>query len=262
MAPPVPSTPEIAAGRYTANDPEWRGACQAKGCFPALAVVIAAGAAGALGCEYTPETTVMVRDPSAVRVEIDDGKEVRTILPPSPQESHVLLPDTAPPFHEGLRQRTVLRRIAAGPIEVQCATCDPEMKTLVPLDGRMTLGQSFHVAKFDFAQKEMRVHFTDGRAAPYGTGSTYDADVVTPWTNVAIIRRVSTPDRAFGVKLLLAAAIGIALGGLGLGDGVADHQTVPTVFGAVFVPLGAMLGIAGCWYAFAPADEHVLFKSY
>jgi hypothetical protein len=205
---------------------------------------------------------VVVRDPSAVRVEIDEGQGLRTILPASAQAARATLPDTAPPFHEGLRQKTVLRRIAAGPLEVWCPTCDPEMKTLVPLDGRMTLGKDFHVANFDFTQREMRVHFTDGRWGPFSTGSTYDADVVSPWTNVVIIRRVSTPDRGFGVKMLISAAIAAALGGLSLGAGVANRQTVPTAFGAVLLPLGGILAISGGWYAFAPADEHVLFKSY
>ncbi|MGO8997312.1 MAG: hypothetical protein ACLQVI_28690, partial [Polyangiaceae bacterium] len=211
--------------------------------------LVGLGTAGALGCEYTPHTTVMVRDPSAVRVEIDEGKGLETVLPPSAVEAKVPLPDTAPPFEEGLRQKTVLRRIAAGPIEIQCAKCEPEMKTLVPLDGRMTLGESFFVEKFDFTQREMRVHFVDRRIGPYSTGSTYDADVVTPWTNVAIVRRVSTPDRGLGTKLLLSAAIGAVLGGLGLGDGVADRETTPLVFGAVLLPLSAILAIAGGWYA-------------
>jgi len=42
----------------------------------------AALALSAVGCHYTPETTVTVRDPSAVRVEIDAGKGLRAFLDP------------------------------------------------------------------------------------------------------------------------------------------------------------------------------------
>jgi hypothetical protein len=224
--------------------------------------VVALAAPATLGCEYTPETTVTVRDPSAVRVEIDDGRGLRTLLPPSPVQKDAPLPDSAPPFDPGLRQPTLVRREPAGPIEITCATCRPEAKTLVPMDGRMTLGESFHVQKFDFTQREMRVHFVDEREGPYRTSSTYEADVVTPWTNVATVRRVSTPDRSLGVKLLLSAAVGGVLGGIGLGDGVASHQESITIFGAVILPLAAILAISGGWYALAPPDEHVLFNGH
>lgn len=210
-----------------------------------------------------------VRDPSAVRLEIDAGKGLRPLLAPaagpgsaadSAAEREVTLPDTAPPFHAGLRAKTAARRLPRGAIELRCPDCTPDVKTLVPIDGMMTLGQSFFVEKFDFAQREMRIHFTDIRDGLYGTPSAYEADVVTPWTNVALVRRVSTPDRGFGVKLLLSAAIAAALGGLSLGDGVADNHPSITVFGAVVLPLAAVLASVGGWYALAPAEDHILFQ--
>lgn len=201
-----------------------------------------------------------VRDPSAVRVEIDDGKGLRTLVPPSAQKGEIPLPDTAPPFQSGIRAATSIERLPAGPIEIRCPECTPVAKTLVPLDGRMTLGESFRVEVFDFTQREMRVHFTDSREGRYGNPSAYEADVVTPWTNVALVRRVSTPDRGLGVKLLLSAAVAAALGGLSLCDGVADHRPVSTGFAAVILPLAVVLAVGGGWYAIAPAEEHVLFR--
>jgi hypothetical protein len=243
----------------------------------ARAIVAAAllSTASTAGCHYTPETTVTVRDPSAVRIEIDAGKGLRALLAPrasgagdgaadSPPEAEgeVTLPDTAPPFQEGMRAKTTVQRMPRGAIEVRCPDCHPDVKTLVPMDGVMTLGQSFRVDKFDFTQREMRVHFIDTREGPYGTPSAYEADVVTPWTNVALVRRVSTPDRSLGVKLLLSAAIAAALGGLSLGDGVADGHPTITVFGAVILPLAAVLAVTGGWYALAPADDHILFRGH
>jgi hypothetical protein len=234
-------------------------------------IVVAALALSAAGCHYTPETTVTVRDPSAVRVEIDEGKGLRTLLAPGAAggaagdfvaEPEVTLPDTAPPFQPGLRGKTAVRRLPRGAIEVRCADCSPDVKTLVPIDGQLTLGENFRVEKFDFAQREMRIHFTDSRDGLYGTASAYEADVVTPWTNVALVRRVSTPDRGLGVKLLLSGAIVAALGGLTLGDGVADNHPSITVFGAFVLPLAAVLAAVGGWYALAPADDHVLFQGH
>jgi len=218
---------------------------------------------------------VTVRDPSAVRVEIDAGKGLRALLAPAAAsapatpattdpatEPEVTLPDTAPPFQPGVRAKTTMRRLPRGAIEVRCPECSPDVKTLLPLDGQITFGQSFRVEKFDFAQREMRVHFIDIREGPYGTPAAYEADVATPWTNVALVRRVSTPDRGLGVKLLLSAAIAAALGGLSLGDGVADEHPSVTVFGAIVLPLATVLAVAGGWYALAPADEHTLFQGH
>jgi hypothetical protein len=197
-----------------------------------------------------------------MRVEIDAGKGLRTLLPPSPEKAEVVLPDTAPPFDPGLRQTTVVRRVAAGPIEVSCEKCSPDEKTLVPMNGRITLGQSFRVEKFDFTQREMRIHFTDTREGPFHTGSTYEADLVTPWTNVTLVERVSTPDRAFGVKLIMSAAVAGVLGGVALGDGLGTHTDQTTVLGAAVLPIAALLAIAGGWYALAPPEDHVLFRGH
>jgi hypothetical protein len=225
------------------------------------------------GCTYTPETTITVRDPSAVRVEIDEGKGLRTLLPasasPSLHESHegahaveVPIPDAAPPFQSGLRTPTSVARSAGGVIEIHCDECSPAVKTLVPPDGKMTLGASFRVAAFDFTQPEMRVHFVDARPGRYDNLSAFEADVVTPWTNVALVRRVSTPDRALGTKLLLSSAIAAALGGLSLGDGIGDHHPVVTGFAAVILPVALVLAVSGGWYAFAEPEEHVLFRGH
>ena len=213
-----------------------------------------------VGCTYTPETTVTVRDPSAVRVEVDTPSGPRTALEPGATETTVTLPETSPPFEEGsAKQKTSLHRVAAGPIEVLCDACDPKAKTLVPMNGQMTLGQEFRVAKFDFTGKEMRIHFTDARGAQFGTVSSYDADVVTPWINVNEVKRVSTPDRGFGIKLLLSAAIGAVLGGFAVGDGVADHRQASVIFAGVILPISGILAISGSWYAVAPPREQILF---
>jgi hypothetical protein len=217
---------------------------------------------GLAGCTYTPETTVTVRDPSAVRVEIDDGKGPRTLLPPSAQKGEIPLPDTAPPFQAGLRTPTSLARAPAGAGEVRCDECSPAVKTLVPIDGRMTLGENFRVEAFDFTQREMRVHFTDSREGRYGNPSSFEADVVTPWTNVALVRRVSTPDRGLGVKLLVSSAIAAVLGGLSLGDGIGDRHPVVTGFAAVILPISVILAVSGGWYAFAAPEDHVLFRGH
>jgi hypothetical protein len=224
-------------------------------------VPLGALALAGVGCTYTPETTVTVRDPSEVRVEIDEGRGLRTVLPPGAEKLAAPLPDTAPPFEPGIRAKTTVERVERGGIEIRCDDCSPDLKTLLPLDGRMTLGDSFRIEKFDFTQREMRVHFEDTREGRYGTPSAFVADVVTPWTNVNLVRRVSIPNRSLGVRLLLSAAIGAVLGGLSLGDGVFDHRPTVTAFGAIILPLSAVLAVAGGWYSFAPADEHVLFKS-
>jgi hypothetical protein len=204
----------------------------------------------------------MVRDPSAVRIEVDEGKGPQLLLAPGAQEDHADVPDTAPPFHEGLRQKTTVERMAAGPIEIQCGDCAPQRRTLVPLEGKIVLGEEFEHEKIDFTQHEMRMHFTDAREAPYHTESTYEGEAVTPWTNVSVVTRVSTPNRAVGERLLLSAAICGALGGLSLVDGVTNHHTTTEAFGAVFLPISTFLLIAGGWYSFAPADEKVLFKAH
>lgn len=219
-------------------------------------------ALGLGACTYTPVTTVTVRDPAKVRVEIDEGQGLRTLLPPSSEASEVPIPDAAPPFRPGLRTATKVQRVTRGAIEISCPECDPDEKTLVPLDGRMTLGESFHVDTFDFSQPEMRIHFVDGRDGRYSNPSTYEADVVTPWTNVELVRRVSTPSRALGVRLLLSAAIAAALGGLALGEGVGDGHPVSTGFGAIILPIAGVLAVAGGWYSFAPPDEHILFRGH
>jgi hypothetical protein len=145
-------------------------------------------------------------------------------------------------------------------IEIHCDECSPSVKTLVPPDGKMTLGASFEVATFDFTQREMRVHFVDARSGRYDNLSAFEADVVTPWTNVALVRRVSTPDRGLGTKLLLSSAIAAALGGLAMGDGIADHHPVVTGFSAIILPLALVLAVSGGWYAFAEPQEHILFR--
>jgi hypothetical protein len=202
---------------------------------------------------------VTVRDPSAVRVEVDRGKGLQVLLPEGASSNEVPLPDTSPPFREGYREKTVVRRLPAGPIVLACAKCDPEEKTLVPLDGTITFGSKFGVQSFDWTQKEMRVHLRDGRDASYGTVSAFDAEVVTPWSNVVQVRRASTPDRYLGLKLLLSAAMGIALGSFALGDGVSNHHATTTTFGAIILPISGVLAIGGGWYALAPTRELILF---
>jgi hypothetical protein len=223
-------------------------------------LVLGVASAGALGCEYTPKTTVTVRDPSAVRVEIDEGKGLHTLLAPSSQAETVAIPGTVPPYHEGLREKTALERQSNGAIEIACGTCIPERKVLVPPDGNMPISESFQTAKIDFTQSELRLHFTDDRGGPYSTTSTYDADAVTPWKNVVKVERVSAPNRTIGERLLITAAVAGAIGAFSLIDGVGNHHTTTTVFGAVFIPVGVILLAAGGWYELAPADEKVLFK--
>jgi hypothetical protein len=216
---------------------------------------------GALGCEYTPKTTVTVRDPSAVRVEVDDGHGLRTLLSPSSQPSEsVEIPMTEPPYEPGVHQKTTLQRETGGAIEVLCGECAPNKKVLFPADGKLVLGDDFLGGKIDFTKSELRIRFTDDRAGPWDSFSTYNADAVTPWKNVALVERVSTPSRTVGGRLLITAAVVGALGAFSLIDGVGNHHTTTTVFGAVFLPISAFLFVGGGWYAFAPADEKVLFK--
>jgi hypothetical protein len=214
-----------------------------------------------LGCEYTPKTTLTVRDPSAVRVEIDEGKGYHTVLSPSSQTDSYQLPGTVPPYHEGLREKTTFERQTGGAIEVVCNTCTPERRMLMPPTGKVTLGEEFLGEKIDFTQSEMRLRFTDDRGAQYnGSWSTYEAEAVTPWKNVALVERVSAPSRAVGERLLITAAVVAALGGFSLIDGVSNHHTTTLVFGGIFLPVSAILAVGGGWYAFAPEQDKILFK--
>jgi hypothetical protein len=195
-----------------------------------------------------------------VSIELQTPDGVRTALGPGAAETNVRLPDSSPPYEEGLREKTVVHRLAAGPIEVLCKTCQPEAKTLVRMSGFLTLGRDFQASQFDFTGKEMRIHFTDVRASKSGSRTAYSADVVTPWSNVNEVKRVLTPDRSFGFKLLLSAAVAAVLGGLALGDGIGDHHDASTVFAAVALPVAGLLGIDGAWYTLAPPRNEVLFR--
>jgi hypothetical protein len=232
------------------------GACQGR----ALAVALAWGAVGLAGCVYTPQTTVKVRDPSAVQLDAEDehGKTT-TLLAPSATASEVVLPATSPPFEEGMRSATTLRRHAAGPIDAHCAECDPETRILVAADGTIEFDPTLQITKLDWTKTEMRIRFRDRREAGFGSPSSFDAAVATPWTNVAQVRRVSTPSRAMGLKLLLSAGVGATLGAFALQDGLSLHHQTTTIFGAIILPLAAVLAAGGSWYMFAPPQETVLY---
>jgi hypothetical protein len=220
-----------------------------------LAAAVALG-----GCVYTPETTVKVRDPSAVQVDVEDAQgKLVTVLPPAATASEVKLPATSPPWEEGLRPDVVLRRLAAGPIEIHCEECSPQSATLVALDGEVDLDDPFVMTSHPWTKTEMRIRFRDRREASYSTMAAYDAEVATPWTNVARVVRIDTPDRGVGFKLLASTAVAAVLGGFALQDGLSLHHSTTTAFAAVVLPLTIPLGATGIWYFFAPPQVHVIY---
>jgi hypothetical protein len=212
------------------------------------------------GCAYTPETTVKVRDPSAVQVDIEDGQgKLVTVLPPAATASEAKIPSTSPPWAEGLRPEVVMRRLAAGPIEIRCEDCSPQSATLVALDGVVDLDDPFEMTSHPWTKSEMRIRFRDKRDAAYSTTTAYDAEVATPWTNVARVVRIDTPDRGLGFKLLASAAVLAVLGGFALQDGLSLHHSTTTAFAAIVLPLTIPLGATGIWYFFAPPQVHVIY---
>jgi hypothetical protein len=209
---------------------------------------------------YTQETTVKVRDPSAVQVDVEDEHgQMTTILPTAATASSATLPSTSPPWSEGTRPPTVLARKAAGPITIACADCDPGEATLVAMDGHVAFEAPFTYLGHPWTKREMRIRFRDRRATSWATTTSYTAELSTPWTNVAEVKRVGTPDRGLGFKLLASAAILAGLGIFALQDGLSLHHTTTTAFGAVMIPLSIPLGAGGAWYFLAPPEEHVLF---
>jgi hypothetical protein len=245
----------IPAPRNT-NDLGSTGSCQGR----ATAWPFALAAVALAGCVYTPETTVRVRDPSAVQVDIEDehGKTT-TLLAPAATASEVPLPQTVPPFEEGIRMATTVRRHAPGPIDVHCAECDPETRVLVASDGTIQFDPDVRIVKLDWTRNEMRILFRDRRGASFGSTSTYEAAVATPWSNVAQVRRVSTPSRSMGLKLLLSAGVAGTLGAFALEDGVSLHHPTTTIFGAIILPLAVVLATGGTWYMVAAPQETVLY---
>jgi hypothetical protein len=221
---------------------------------------VALAAVALAGCVYTPQTTVRVRDPSAVQVDIEDqhGKTT-TLLAPAATASDVPLPQTSPPFEEGVRMDTSMRRHAPGPIDVHCADCDPDTRVLVATDGTIEFDPGMRILKLDWTRNEMRIRFRDERLGAFGSRSAYEAAVATPWSNVAQVRRVSTPSRSMGLKLLLSAGVAGTLGGFALQDGVSLHHSTTTIFGAIILPLAVVLAIGGTWYMVAAPQETVLY---
>ncbi len=208
---------------------------------------------------YTPETTVRVRDPSAVQVDIDNEQgKTTTVLAPAAVASEAQLPQTSPPFEEGTRTPTAVRRHAGGGVDVSCADCAPESRVLVASDGTIVFDSGITIMKLDWTKSEMRVRFRDRRATTFATTS-YDAAVATPWSNVAQVRRVSTPSRSMGLKLLLSAGVAGSLGAFALQDGVSLHHSTTTIFGAIILPLAVVLATGGTWYMVAAPQESVLY---
>lgn len=200
-----------------------------------------------------------VVDPTFVRVEIDSDKGMTTILPAGKEGAEAKLPDASPPYSPGYREPTMVRRYPNGAIDLVCDNCQPKAKMIVPPNGTIVFAPDFSVASFDWKRSEMRVRIHDERDASFGAWSAYDADIVSPWGNVAEIRRVSTPDRALGAKLVLSSLVCLALGGFALADGVPHHHDVPTTLGIVGLSVGGVLGIGGGWYFFAPSRNEVLY---
>jgi hypothetical protein len=223
------------------------------------AMAIACVALATAGCVYTPQTTVRLRDPSGAGIDIEDehGK-TSPLLPPAANASAAPLPSTSPPFAEGLRPATTLKRRAAGAIDAVCDECDPEVRALVAPDGTIEFDSGLRVTKLDWTKSEMRIRFRDIRTTSFGT-TAFDASLATPWANVAQVRRVSTPNRAMGLKLLLSAGVTGALGGFALQDGVSLHHSATTVFGIAVLPVALALATGGAWYAFAPPQETILY---
>jgi len=83
--------------------------------------------------------------------------------------------------------------------------------------------------------------------------------VATPWTNVNQVRRISTPSRSMGLKLLLSGGVAATLGVFALQDGVSEHHSTTTIFGAIILPLAVVLATGGSWYLLAAPRESVLY---
>jgi hypothetical protein len=200
-----------------------------------------------------------VRDPSAVEIDIDDGRGKNlAVLPPSASASRAPLPMGSPPFVEGLQEAVTLRRRAAGAVDAICASCDPDARALVAPDGTIEFGPGLQITKLDWTKAEMRIRFRDIRAVTFGKAE-YDASVATPWSNVAQVRRVSTPNRAMGLKLLLSAGVAGALDAFAFQNGLSTNNSSTTILGAVILPIAVALAAGGAWYSFAPPRESVLY---
>jgi hypothetical protein len=225
----------------------------------AVAAALTSGA-----CTYSPQTTVKVKDASAVRMDVKyEGKDA-TILAPTAAPDQRVMPLTEPPYIDTMMPVTIVKRQAGGAMTIECASCDEDWRhqELLTQDGTMKFGvgaSDFHVAHLDFTGAEMRLRFNDVRTER-SLGATITASVASPWDNVTLIQKVDTPNRSLGVKLLLAGGVSGLLGGLGVADGLTSDRKASLYFGLPIAGIAAMLLGVGSWYAFAPVHEHVLYK--
>jgi hypothetical protein len=213
-------------------------------------IAVLAAAVCTSACEYRATTTITVRDPSAVRVDVETRSGTTTALPASPDPSLVRVPESQPPV--------TLQRVAGGPIVLRCDDCGIEKQTLVPMRGAIELGDPLRFSDLDWTRKELSVAFVDASLAPTQV-APMQMSLATPWSNVASVARVRAPSRATGAKMLLAGLVVAGLGVFGVIDGASEHESVSTAFGlAAMVIAAPLLGGAG-WYLFAPSRTTWLY---
>jgi hypothetical protein len=224
----------------------------------ALAAAALGLAACTLGCEYTPKTTLTVRDPSLVRLEVDEGRGDQTIMAPGEKPEETMLPASHPPFSGVFSPATSLRRTAGGPIELHCETCEYEEQILLPDSGIVVFGDALRIRELDWKRQEMKIRFRQDQWVEAGDAS-FDAAIATPWSNVVSVHRTSTPNRGTGFRLLACAAITGLLGTFALVDAANNSRTTSLALGIPMLVITVPLLSVGGWYVFAPPREQDLY---
>jgi hypothetical protein len=213
---------------------------------------------GALGCEYTPRVSVKVRDPSLVRVEVDDGRGDQTILAPGAQAETTMLPAGHPPFVGIFQTATSFQRVAGGPIAVECTTCNEGRREILSMGGVMVFGDQLLIRELDWSRGEMKIRYRDLQTTE-GTSAWFDAAVATPWSNVVQVHRTSTPDRAIGWRLLASAGVAGLLGTFAIIDAVNSKRNTSLALGVPMLVVTVPLLSGAGWYLFAPPREQDLY---
>jgi hypothetical protein len=203
---------------------------------------------------------VKVRDPSQVRLDVDDGRGDQTILAAGGKAEETMVPASSPPFTGAFSPPTALRRGADGSIEVHCEPCLEPDETILPETGVLQFGDELRIRELDWTRSEMKIRFRDMQAIEPGP-APFRATIATPWSNVVSVHRTSTPDRAVGLRLLLSAGITGLLGTLAVIDAV-NHSghTTSLALGVPMLVVTVPLASIGGWYMFAPPREEDLYN--
>jgi hypothetical protein len=201
---------------------------------------------------------VEVRDPSLVRVEVDEGRGDQTILAPGAEPESTMLPAGHPPNMGLFYVPTSFQRAAGGPITVECEKCKEPRRPLVSANGVIAFGDDLAIRELDWTRNEMKVRYRDFQETEVSS-AWFDAAVATPWSNVVRVHRTSTPDRAIGLRLLASAGITGVIGALAIIDAANSKRTTSLALGVPMLVVTVPLASVGSWYMFAPPREQDLY---